>query len=278
MYGGTVMPKIGMPSCAMMAARSINPLRVAAENSFDAYEINCSYPSAEVENTPPEVFEKANQIIEKSGMEVCVHAPFYELNLAAFSPGIKSESIRIIKKSVDFCRAVGGKTLIVHSGTHTYERQKGQNKDNNPMLKIQWDNNIDSLKQINDYANSRGVTVCLENIGFNSVDQCFEDLLDIRKAVGENLQFTLDFGHARLGQGAEEGIRLLGENIRHIHLHDNHGKTDDHLPVGDGNYDFLGFVDFFRNFPHIITLEVVEVSKDPGPMLRSRENFQKLLR
>jgi sugar phosphate isomerase/epimerase len=271
------MPKIGMPSSAMMTARWINPLRVAAENGFDAFEINCSYPSAEVESTPLEVFEKANKILEKSGVEVCVHAPFFELNLAAFSPGIRKESIQITQKAVDFCAEVGGKTMILHSGTQTYEQIKGIPKEENPLFKTQWDNNIDSLKQINEYANTKGITVCLENIGFNSIDQSFQDLLEIRKAVGSSLQFTLDFGHARLGQGAEEGIRLLGENIRHIHLHDNHGTSDDHLPIGDGNYDYSGFLDFFRKYPHIITLEVTEISRDPQPILRSKKNFQKLL-
>jgi sugar phosphate isomerase/epimerase len=271
------MPKIGMPSCAMMAARWITPLRVAAENGFDAYEINCSYPSAEVENTPPEVFEKANKILEKSGMEVCVHAPFFELNIAAFSPGIRKESVQITQKAVDFCTAVGGKVLIVHSGTQTYEQLKGIPRAQNPLYKIQWDNNIESLKQINDYANTKEVIVCLENIGFGSVDQCFQDLLDIRKDVGSSLQFTLDFGHARLGEGAEEGIKRLGENIRHIHLHDNHGEKDEHLPVGDGNYDFSGFIDLFRNYPHIITLEVSDNGRDPQFILRSRDNFQRLL-
>jgi sugar phosphate isomerase/epimerase len=275
------MPKIGMPSCAMMAARWLNPLRVAAENGFEAFEITCVFPSAEPENTPPEVIAKARDILKESGMEVCVHAPFFDMNIAAFSPGIRKESVQITKKTVDFCYEVGGKTMIIHSGTQTYEQikdiMKGIPKENNPLLKIQWDNNIDSLKQINDYANAKGITVCLENIGFNSVDQCFQDLLDIRKAVGTSLQFTLDFGHARLGEGAEEGIRLLGENIRHIHLHDNHGKNDDHLPVGDGNYDYSGFIDFFKNYPHIITLEVSDISRDPQPILRSKENFQKLL-
>jgi sugar phosphate isomerase/epimerase len=261
----------------MMAARWITPLKAAAESGFDAFEISCVFPSADPENSPPEVITKAREIQEKSGIEICVHAPFYDMNIAAFSPGIRRESVQLINKSVDLCAAVGGKTLIVHSGTHTYERRIGHNTDNNPLLKLQWDNNIDSLKQINAYANSRGITVCLENIGFNSMDQSFEDLLEIRKAVGGSLQFTLDFGHARLGQGAEEGIRLLKENIRHIHLHDNHGKTDDHLPVGDGNYDFSGFIEFFNKFSHIITLEVVDISKDPQPTLRSRENFQKLL-
>jgi len=271
------MPKIGMPSCAMMAARWINPLRIAAENGFDAFEITCVYPSAEPENTPPEIIAKAKEILKKSGIEVCVHAPFFDMNIAAFSPGIRKASVLITQKTVDFCAAVGGKTMILHSGTQTYEQIKGIPKEDNPLFKIQWDNNIDSLKQINDYANAKGITVCLENIGFNSVDQSFQDLLEIRKAVGTGLQFTLDFGHARLGEGAEAGIRMLGENIKHIHLHDNHGKRDDHLPVGDGNSDFSGYVDYFKTYSHIITLEVTEISKDPQPMLRSRDNFQKLL-
>ncbi|MEW6185949.1 MAG: sugar phosphate isomerase/epimerase family protein [Thermodesulfobacteriota bacterium] len=271
------MPKIGMPSCAMMAARWLHPLRTAAENDFDAFEISCVFPSAEPENTPKDIIKKGRDILEKSAMEVCVHAPFFDMNIAAFSPGIRKASVDITKKTVDFCAEVGGKTMIVHSGTQTYEQIKGLPKEANPLFKLQWDNNIDSLKQINEYANSKGITVCLENIGFNSVDQSFQDLLEIRKAVGSSLQFTLDFGHARLGEGAAEGIRLLGENIRHIHLHDNHGKNDDHLPVGDGNYDYSPYIDFFKNYSHIITLEVSDISRDPQPMLRSRENFLKLV-
>jgi len=92
------MPKIGMPSCAMMATRWINPLRIAAENGFEAFEITCVYPSAEPENTPPEVIAKARGILEKSGIEVCVHAPFFDMNIAAFSPGIRKESVQITKK------------------------------------------------------------------------------------------------------------------------------------------------------------------------------------
>jgi sugar phosphate isomerase/epimerase len=261
----------------MMAARWINPLREAAANGFNAFEITCVFPSAEPENTPKEVIAKARDILEKSGMEVCVHAPFFDMNIAAFSPGIRKASVEITKKTVDFCAEVGGKTMILHSGTQTYEQIKGIPKEENPLFKIQWDYNIESIKQINDYATGKGITVCLENIGFNSVDQCFQDLIEIRKKVGSDLQFTLDFGHARLREGAEKGIQMLGDNIRHIHLHDNFGKNDDHLPVGDGNFDYSAYIDFFKRFPHIITLEVSDIGREVQPMLRSRANFQKLL-
>lgn len=271
------MPKVGIASCAMMSTRWITPLKLAAEIGFDAYEINCAYPSVELDNTPPKVMNKAKDILEQSDMDVCVHAPFFELNIAAFSQGIRKESIRIIGKAIDFCVEIGGNVIIVHSGDHTYSELKSVPRDDSPMAKLQWDNNIDSLKKINDYANARGVTVCLENLGFNSIDRSFADLLEIRNAVGESLQFTLDFGHARLGEGADKAISLLGNHIKHIHLHDNRGTNDDHLPIGDGNYDFSEFIDYFRNYPGIITLEMAQMSRDTESIIRCKDNFKKLL-
>ena len=135
------------------------------------------------------------------------------------------------------------------------------------------------MKKINDYASGKGITVALENIGYGRqvMDRAFEDLLKIREAVGESLQFTLDIGHARLAGGAEKAIQLMGDNIRHIHISDNFGKKDDHLPVGDGNYDYTPLLDFFKTFPHVISLELVEFSDDPGPVLRARERFLQLI-
>lgn len=271
------MPKIGMPSCAMMAADWLGALKAAAAHGFEAFEITCVFPSAEPENPSPAQIAEAKEVLAFSGMEVCLHAPFFDLNPAAFSPGIRRASIEILKKSVDFCAAVGGKILILHSGTRTYEPIEGLSDEENPLLKMQWEHNITSLQEINTYANSRGITVCLENIGFNSLDQSFQDLMEIRNAVGPSLQFALDFGHARLAEGAEKGIFLLGDNIRHIHLHDNFGRKDDHLPLGDGDSDFSPFADFLRAFPYIVTLEVLNIRNDLHPVLRSRANFLRMI-
>lgn len=275
--GQTFMPKIGMPSCAILAVDWIDALKVAAENGFDAFEVSCIFPSADPENTTPDQVEQAKEIVAKSEMEICVHAPFVELNTAAYSRGIREGSVEVVKKGIDFCHDLSGEIVIVHSGTITYDQLKGIARDQHPLMQIHWDHNIESLKQINGYANSKGITVCLENIGFNSIDQTFEDLMEIREVVGESLKFTLDFGHARLHQGAEKAIDLLGEHIRHIHLTDNFGAKDDHLPVGDGDFDLSPFLDFFRNFAHIITLETLELSEDPAPVLRGFKNFKRML-
>lgn len=271
------MPKIGMASCALMASDWLGALKAAAANGFEAFEITCVFPSAEVESPSREQIEEAREVLRASGMEVCLHAPFFELNPAAFSPGIRRASVEILKKSADFCAAVGGKTLILHSGTRTYEPIEGLPDEENPLLKMQWEHNIAALQEVNGYANGLGIVVCLENIGFNSLDQSFQDLLEMRNAVGSSLQFALDFGHARLHEGIEKGILFLGEQIRHIHLHDNFGKKDDHLPLGDGDGDFTPYKDFLRSFPHIITLEVLTLKNDLGPVLRSRSSLLDLI-
>jgi len=272
------MPKIGMPSCAMMLVPWTQAIQVAAEHKFDAFEVTMAYPSVDLDAMTPRDIENARRIAEAAGMEICVHAPFFELNIAAYSQGIRAESVRYIQQAVDVCAALGGRDLVVHAGKYTYAFKPGETREHNAGMQVQWNHNIDSLKRITEYAAANEIVVCLENTLFGSIDQTFEDLLEMRAAVGENLQFTLDIGHARLSAegGVAEGLRLLGDQIRHIHFTDNNGERDDHLPIGDGNSDYSGFFDAIRNFSHIVTLEVVDISADPAAILKSREYFMSL--
>ncbi len=273
------MPKIGMPSSSMLLAPWTDAIQVAAENGFDVFEIDLVFPSADLDEITSKDIKYARELSEKTGMEICVHAPFFELNIAAYCKGIREESIRYVKLSIDLCAALGGEILITHAGDYTYDVPDRATKGHSMAMKIQWDHNIESLKIIHDYATSKGITICLENLGFNtSIDKTFEHLLEIREKVDDSLKFTLDIGHARLNTngGAKEGIRLLGDNIHHIHFTDNNGEKDDHFAIGDGNFDYSDFFDFIRDFPYIVTLEVVHIGKDPNDILRSREYFKNL--
>lgn len=272
------MPKIAMSSCAMEESSCVEALKFAAENGFDAFEVDIYFPTVDLDDWNWNEIEALKEISRDAEIEISVHAAYYELNMAAFLKGIKEESVRYINKSIDFCHELGGEVITVHPGEFTYDVPPGASVDTDPLMKIQWDHNIESLKRINAYAESKGITPCLENLGWNEVAQSFEDMLKIRDEVGDTLQFTLDIGHARLNSegGVEEGFRVLGDNIRHIHFTDNYGKEDDHLPIGEGNTDYSKFFHLIKNFPHIITLEVVAPGPDTGPILKSLEYFRKL--
>ena len=271
------MPKIAMCSSSMIMADWLDAFKTAAEDDYDAFVVTCVFPSADPQDIKLEALDEAREILKKTPMEICVHAPFFEINIAAYCKSIREASIRLIESSIDLCHALTGKALIVHNGDYTYDIPNAT-RHNHPALEIQWAANIDALKQINAYANDRGITVCLENIIINatSIDRCYEDLLEIRQAVGDSLKFTLDMGHARLSQGTAEAIQTLGGAIGHIHLSDNFGEKDDHLPLGDGNTDYSDYVGFLKNFENVITLEVIDVGTDPEPALRWRRAVQEL--
>lgn len=269
--------KIGIPACAMFTMPWVNALQVAADIGYDAFEVNCVPFMSDLDKINPQDIDKARDISRNMGIELCVHSPFYEINIAAASEGIRNESVKYIKKSVELCANLGGEVLILHNGHYTYPVRK-EDSEKNIFMQLQWDYNTDAITRINNYAADKGVIICLENVGIDpqQIDQTFEDLIEIRTAVGDSLKFTLDLGHARLTEGVQKGIDILGDNIRHIHLTDNLGKKDDHLAIGDGNFDYSGFIKYVKSFPYIVTLEVIYIGNDSEPSKRSLEYFNGL--
>jgi sugar phosphate isomerase/epimerase len=75
----------------------------------------------------------------------------------------------------------------------------------------------------------------------------------------DRICFCLDTGHFNVFSHTPLKIWLqeLGKYLGQLHLHDNHGLTDEHLPVGNGKFPFDElFQSLKKNKIHpIITLE-----------------------
>lgn len=100
---------------------------------------------------------------------------------------------------------------------------------------------IEKLSAFNDAAMKAGVTLCVENMFTTTAAQ----LCGIADALGCGVCW--DVGHAHLG-GQEQGaaIALLGKRLKTVHLHDNNGKGDQHLPPYLGTIDWPGLVRALR--------------------------------
>jgi sugar phosphate isomerase/epimerase len=55
----------------------------------------------------------------------------------------------------------------------------------------------------------------------------------------------------------DEWMNELGSRLGQIHIHDNNGIYDEHLPIGEGNFPFQQFFSMIRerDVNPIITLE-----------------------
>ncbi len=118
---------------------------------------------------------------------------------------------------------------------------------------------IAALGEILAFGKSRRVTVALENLSEQA-----QDFAKIREAVHE-LAITLDLGHAQLLSEVNtsfEIIAQMGDAIKHLHLHDNHGGNgvhdDLHLAVGRGVVDFPRILKALvgKGYDGTVTLEV----------------------
>ncbi len=268
------MPKTGMAGSSILMVPWLDALKVAVDLGFDAFELFAEFPQTDMDDIPREMIDEAHKVLDESGIELCVHAPFNSLNIAAFNNGIRAESVRQYIQAVDLCADLGGQVVVAHTGQ--YIVYKNITRHDDPGMNLQWEYNIESLKKVTEHAAKRGVTICLENIAFeqHQIDQSLTDLVEIREAVGNpSMMYCMDIGHARLSEGVDKVIEVLSPDIRHIHFTDNRGEYDDHMVIGRGNFDYSGITDFIREFPYIVTLEVVKIGEDTKYARISKEYF-----
>lgn len=88
------------------------------------------------------------------------------------------------------------------------------------------------LRDLIPHAEQWGVTVCVENLPFPN--NPMSRVTEVKKLVSEighpKIKVCLDTGHANIfSNDIAADVRLLGNDLATLHVHDNYGKKDDHL-------------------------------------------------
>ena len=119
-----------------------------------------------------------------------------------------------------------------------------------------------------------GATICLENI----YDQQPQPLLQLLSALDSPwVGHVFDIGHWNIFAHTEltEWLELLGPFLKHMHLHDNRGLSDDHLPLGQGNAPLGTLFSWLQSVPNppSLTLENRHLSDVQNSLAFYRANF-----
>ena len=83
--------------------------------------------------------------------------------------------------------------------------------------------------------------IFLENV----FDEVPDHLLRLRDAVASRrIRFCFDPGHATLFSRlpVQKWVEALAPALGELHLHDNRGRRDDHLPIGEGTVNLRGVI------------------------------------
>jgi sugar phosphate isomerase/epimerase len=202
------------------------------ESSLEAAEVFCIREHFDWTDA-----DHVRQVLEASrSLEVRIesfHAPWDEQNSYDISVPDRSRRERAlgqIRSAIDVLSNMGGKVFVIHPGG-------GVAEDRERSLRLAC--SVASLREIGRYARGRGVTLVIENPAPPDLGSTAAELDGIIQGVkGDEGSFCLDVGHAHLSPGGIPAFVELGYAPLVVHLSDNRGSEDDHLPPPQGSIDW----------------------------------------
>jgi sugar phosphate isomerase/epimerase len=150
------------------------------------------------------------------------HTAYY-VPLASPFAGLREASLVEFGRALRAAQEIGATVMNVHYG-------KAPGFFANEQV-IDW--HVEVLSRLCQEARSLGVTIVLEHVPSGGSEQ-LENIVAIMERV-PLLRFHLDSGHAKLERGYDrwsEYLDKLGPKLLHVHLSENDGTADQHLPLG----------------------------------------------
>lgn len=181
-----------------------------------------------------QVEETADAAAECGLQFVQAHAPGYN----PLSKSDYGRSLRAMCRSVEACGKLGIPNVVVHT---SFGLQHLYPMDKEPYFEY----NRKFLLPMLECAEKYGINICIENTSSKNMGACYfprtpEDMNDFVDFMAHPLlKCCWDTGHAvmeGLSDQTEE-FRKLKKNLRAVHIHDNNGLSDQHLPLYCGKLD-----------------------------------------
>ena len=169
------------------------------------------------------------QALHDAGLATTIHAAFMDLNPGALDSAIREATRLRFRQIFQAAELLRPRVIVFHPGYD--DLRYGDNR-------MAWlKNSIAFWREFLPRARELGCTIAVENI--------FEKEPSTLRALLEGMddpcfRHCFDVGHWNMFTtvSLEEWFRELGPFIAESHIHDNHGKADEHLPLGEGKIDF----------------------------------------
>jgi sugar phosphate isomerase/epimerase len=168
-----------------------------------------------------------------------VHAPVGEsftggrwgpmLSLASADADARARAVEEAGAALQIARRIPFGVLIAHLGVPRTQASPSDNSRDGARR------SIDTLRTL---AEPLGVRVAVEVIPnelsrAGSLVHFIEEVLE-----ATDVGICLDFGHAHMDGDLVDAIETVSEHLITTHVHDNRGRTDDHLVPLDGTIDW----------------------------------------
>lgn len=205
------------------------------------------------------------------------HALYGSVNLSALDESVRKQSIREVAASLALLKEIGTFLAVVHPTGFSPDYRN----DNRGEFVHQARTSMDELAEI---AGELGVRLAWENLPHHGAPRPLHDMTELRELVDEmpeHVGLCLDTTHAfYAGHDPLAQLKIAGDRLFCLHLHDSDGSADSHWVPGRGAIDWEPFINHLDRieFQGPRTLEAISLPGEEDQTLREvahlvRERF-----
>ena len=231
-------------------------------------------PEAEFEKE----LTKQRAIINAAGLAVNqTHSPWRH-PACDFTPEDRAERLEAFKKAIRGSAYLGATDFVMHC-----IMPFGTNSGENP--EIMRDMNAEFMAALAEESKKYGsIRINIENLPFPSLplnhpDQIVEHVKRMnREVTGDLFRVCIDTGHCNYCKySPADSVRLVGDLLGTLHVHDNDSTRDAHQTPGNGNIDWEDFSNALSEvgFDSVLSFET-QVSGDI-PVGEERDRLEREL-
>jgi len=224
---------IGMSTGCFYQTDILEILEVVRDGGFSIIEV-CSSPT-HLDYHDTEKVRKASRKISEVGLEpFSFHAPFaHHIDITSLDESQRRYSVQELIKASEAAAEIGVRHMVLHPGPEREGRPPAEEFFHRLECACH------SVNQVAARCEELGMTLLLENMLPHLLFGRIQDLLYIMGAANtRNVGTCLDTGHANLAGDLPLAMHKLSFHLRMLHVNDNRGGGDEHLPPGEGNVNW----------------------------------------
>lgn len=175
--------------------------------------------------------EETADLLKEKPVTYTVHMPVWDVNLTCQNAVMREAVKELIRESIVFASRLGASYVVIHPGFHRcplFDREREKELAKESMLELL------------DFNRRYGMLLLVENVGVHGSSLFTpEEFTSFLNDMPSETGYLLDIGHAHVNRwDICKMISDLKGRLYAVHLHDNHGTSDEHLPMGEGTVDW----------------------------------------
>lgn len=186
-----------------------------------------------------EQIAKMSRILPKYEVGYSIHPPAWDTSLTSENRTIREASFLEYKKAIQFAHMIEAEHVVIHPGfcvSPVFDKAIARKRAR------------EAINQLCEIAKPLGVKLAVENVGYKGSSIFTEDeFVYFLDDIDETAGFLLDTGHAYLNSwDIPKLIRRIHNRLLAIHLHDNGGEKDEHMPIREGTMEWEQIFDVLK--------------------------------